>query len=125
MADAVSSARGVSGSRPWLTEGPHRLRTDLRVASRVSGVLVVVTVASTFREDESTIESWAARMEVYEDGTGLEFEIDDPVLIDVVPGLTVKDLARVHRQSLGLLNRRRRYDYEVADLFIADAESVQ
>lgn len=124
LVDAVTSGSGRCGALSGVEEEPYGLRTDLAVASRPSGVRVVVTVASTFLVGTSTIESWAARMEVYDDGTGIEFEIDDPVLIDVFPGVTVKDLAGAHRQALRLLDRRRGYDYEVADLFIADAEAV-
>ncbi|MCC9069315.1 hypothetical protein [Arthrobacter cryoconiti] len=94
------------------------------MTSNPSGLLVIVSVASTFLAVNATIESWASRMEVYDDGTGLEFESKDPVVLDVLTGATVHDLPNAHRMAMRILNRRRGYDYEIADLFIADLDSV-
>ncbi|MCU6481302.1 hypothetical protein [Arthrobacter sp. A2-55] len=116
-AAAVSTPSGNGGARRGTLEAANRIRTDVRVAGTGSQRHVIVSVTTTFLAATSTIESWAARMEVYADGTGLEFETDDPVCLDIQPSASLADLTRAHAQAMELLRKRRNYDYEVADLF--------
>jgi hypothetical protein len=94
---------------------PVRVATDFRLDPAGDGPQEIVTlcsVAAAGRFESTAVRSWVADL----DGTGLEADVLDPVLI-----LSERDdgtgLGPFHRRALDELAARRTVDYEVADLF--------
>lgn len=73
-------------------------------------VVVLQSVSAGGGFSSTAVRSWVSAL----DGTGLEADTTDPVAILTGAG---DDLASFHDLALAELYRRRRFDFEVADLF--------
>ncbi|NKX55998.1 hypothetical protein [Arthrobacter mobilis] len=87
------------------------------IDSELPQEIVTLTSVSTRDGFEATaVRSWVSDI----DGTGLEADQTDPVLILSLPRRPGMGLARFHLLAVAELHRRRGFDYEVADLFLQD-----
>jgi hypothetical protein len=80
----------------------------------------IVTLTSSLDSRSGTFTSVATRTWVSDaDGTGLEADLMDPVLI-LEQSSQMGSLEEFHATALIELEARRQIDYEVADLFVCD-----
>lgn len=98
-----------------MTHSPDRLCTTLALYSEAGPgdpceVVVLQSVSAGGRFEATAVRSWVSAL----DGSGLEADTTDPVLILTGTG---DDLAGFHDRALAELTRRRKFDFEVADLF--------
>ncbi|MDQ6752884.1 MAG: hypothetical protein M3017_05625, partial [Actinomycetota bacterium] len=94
-----------------------RVSTEFPLTPGASGAQEIVTLWSVHHPGTSLFEAFASRSHITSpDGTGLEAETMDPVLI-LTGVCNSVPIAFFHEQALKYLEERKATDYRVADLF--------
>lgn len=98
---------------------PTQLSTDFTLDPAVDGPQEIVTLKSVLAGgmlEATAVRSWVTDL----DGTGLESDLVDPVLILTAQADGFAGLDAFHDRAIAELSIRRDTDYEVADLFARD-----